>query len=339
MMNFIIDSGAFSAWRLGKPINLVEYCDWLLANREWITSHVALDVINPNDPEAAAAEGCKNLEYMLGRGLEPIMVFHVGEDIKYLHRMLDMGCKYIGLAALSADTQEAAAAWYDYAWSHLVDRHGDPVVKVHAFGDGKLANMLRFPWYSADSSSWMQTAARGGSLTINGRAKVSMRHDGLDRKGSPEIRGLKGADSDAFASFLRRHKVKPEALEVLGPRAYVVRIYLEALQWKATQATVRAAQPIRYRGSGFFSGMSKRPPIEAEPFNLHLASSGNKNAYVALAMANHPNMLESYFYIRTANKTSALGFLPEYQQDPRGACISSMHFADMWNRLKDSIYE
>ena len=85
MMNILLDSGAFSAWRLGKPINIDEYCDFVAANECWISRCFNLDVINPAAPEEAANASFANLLRMRKQGLNPIPVFHVGEDLSLIH--------------------------------------------------------------------------------------------------------------------------------------------------------------------------------------------------------------------------------------------------------------
>ena len=48
---------------------------------------------------------------------------------------------------------------------HICDEKGMPRVKVHGFGLTSLSLMLRFPWFSVDSTSWVVTG-RMGSIYI-----------------------------------------------------------------------------------------------------------------------------------------------------------------------------
>ena len=75
---FVLDSGAFTAWKSGKPIVLDDYCRFIetLPFRPW--KYFALDVIG--DPEATM----KNYQIMLDRGLTPIPIFTRGDDIKVI---------------------------------------------------------------------------------------------------------------------------------------------------------------------------------------------------------------------------------------------------------------
>jgi hypothetical protein len=55
--------------------------------------------------------------------------------------------------------------WLDRIWEkHLVDGAGRPKVKVHGFGLTTMALVERYPWYSVDSSSWVQVARTGGMM-------------------------------------------------------------------------------------------------------------------------------------------------------------------------------
>jgi hypothetical protein len=54
----------------------------------------------------------------------------------------------------------------DILWeNHLTDEKGMPKIKVHGFGLTSLPLMLRYPWYSVDSTSWVITG-RLGSIYV-----------------------------------------------------------------------------------------------------------------------------------------------------------------------------
>lgn len=77
-IRFLLDSGAFTAWKAGKPIALDDYCRFVesLPVKPW--KYFSLDVIgNPKETR-------KNYETMLQRGFNPIPIFTRGEDISVL---------------------------------------------------------------------------------------------------------------------------------------------------------------------------------------------------------------------------------------------------------------
>lgn len=70
----LLDSGAFTAWKAGKPIALDDYCSFLdkLKFKPW--RYFALDVVG--NPKATL----ENYNVMLKRGFKPVPVFTRGSD-------------------------------------------------------------------------------------------------------------------------------------------------------------------------------------------------------------------------------------------------------------------
>jgi hypothetical protein len=51
----------------------------------------------------------------------------------------------------------------DYLWrNHLTKPDGYPKLKVHGLGLVSTPLLKKFPWYSVDTSSWVESARRGG---------------------------------------------------------------------------------------------------------------------------------------------------------------------------------
>jgi hypothetical protein len=73
-LRLLIDSGAFTAWKVGKPILLDDYCRFLESLAIKPFRYFTLDVIG--DP----AGSMRNYEIMLKRGFTPIPVFTRGEE-------------------------------------------------------------------------------------------------------------------------------------------------------------------------------------------------------------------------------------------------------------------
>lgn len=166
---FFLDSGAFSAWSRGTSIDIDEYCAFIKANIELIEVCACLDVI-PGAPgrkatvqerEQAAEQTWTNYQYMLNEGLDPLPVFHYGEDFRFLERMLDFGCKYIGIGGLVGIPSPNRRAWLDRLFLRLTDDKGMPIVKTHGFGMTSVPLIFRYPWYSVDSTTWIKITANG----------------------------------------------------------------------------------------------------------------------------------------------------------------------------------
>lgn len=167
-----LDSGAFSAWNVGREIDLDHYIAYIKANIEHIDYYVNLDVIpgafgrvpTQEEVEESAAKGWENMLRMEAEGLKPIPVFHMGEQFKWLRRMVEHGCPYIGISPANDRTTEKKRLWLDRVFAEITDKEGWPVVKTHAFGVTAIDLLIRYPWYSADSTTWIMIAARGKIL-------------------------------------------------------------------------------------------------------------------------------------------------------------------------------
>ena len=166
---FFLDSGAFSAWSRGTAIDIDEYCAFIRANIELIEVYACLDAI-PGVPGRsatareridAAETSWANYLYMVGEGLDPLPVFHYGEDFKYLERILDYGCDYVGIGGLVGIPSAMRRAWLDRVFIRITDDAGLPVVKTHGFGMTSVPLIFRYPWYSVDSTTWIKITANG----------------------------------------------------------------------------------------------------------------------------------------------------------------------------------
>lgn len=166
---FFLDSGAYSAWSRGKDIDLDEYIEFIKANIDVIDVYANLDCLagapgqqsTPEQREAAAAKSWENFLYMRSHGLEPLAVYHIGEDRKWLELMLDSGCDYIGLGGLVGVPSGARMQWLDSVFDRITDDAGMPIVKTHGFGMTAIPLIFRYPWYSVDSTTWIKITASG----------------------------------------------------------------------------------------------------------------------------------------------------------------------------------
>jgi hypothetical protein len=123
------------------------YIEFLLANKDKLTTYSNLDVIN--NPRLTYI----NQRILEDAGLKPIPVFHLGSDEKYLKRYVD-NYEYIALGGLIPNTTKELYNWLDRLYREvLLDEHGMPRVKVHGFACTSLKLMTRYPWYSVDSAT------------------------------------------------------------------------------------------------------------------------------------------------------------------------------------------
>jgi len=167
---FFLDSGAYSAWTKGTVIDLDEYCAFVRANIERIEAYACLDVIpgkigqpaTDQERGRAAEATWQNYLYMRDEGLDPLPVFHYGENWRFLDRMLEYGCDYIGIGGLVAVPSGQRRYWLDQLFSRICDGEGIPYVKTHGFGMTAVPLIFRYPWHSVDSTTWIKITANGG---------------------------------------------------------------------------------------------------------------------------------------------------------------------------------
>lgn len=154
----MIDSGAFSAFHQKKPLDVFEYIEYLLKVVEEYpeAEYVNLDVIGGD-----GSDSYRNWSIMRAAGLNPLPVYHVSTDPKWLKRYM-RHTDSIGLGAIANMSTQKRTWALDRIWhEYLVDPDRMPKVKVHAMGVTSFPLMQRYPWYSIDSTSWLQAAMYG----------------------------------------------------------------------------------------------------------------------------------------------------------------------------------
>ena len=153
-IDLFLDSGAYSAWKQNVEIDIKEYIQFVKEHEEHLEVYANLDVIG--DAEATL----KNQHIMEKAGLNPLPCFHHKESIKYLKKYLSK-YKYIALGGMVGIKGDLSIWLDDLFTNYLTDKKGMPIVKVHGFGLTSLRLMLRYPWYSVDSTSWVLTSRLG----------------------------------------------------------------------------------------------------------------------------------------------------------------------------------
>jgi hypothetical protein len=138
-----------------KPIRIVEYAQFIRRNKDIIDLYFNLDVIG--DGELSF----RNWSFLKRRGLNPIPVYHIGTDEKFLKSYLQEA-DYIAIGAISNISTVKRLESLDRIWAdYLIKPDGYPKLKVHGFGLTSIIIMRRYPWFSVDSTSWVQFSRYG----------------------------------------------------------------------------------------------------------------------------------------------------------------------------------
>lgn len=168
-VELMLDSGAYGAWTSGKPIKVKDYIKFVREFEDCLWGYINLDELpgrfgKPRSEEQvdkAAKASYKNLQIMKDAGLKPMPVFHRGEKWEHLERLLKDGETYIGLSPLVDSREAEKKEWLDECFTLLTNRTGVPFVRTHGFGVTNPAWMIRYPWYSVDSTTWVKTGGFG----------------------------------------------------------------------------------------------------------------------------------------------------------------------------------
>jgi len=176
---FFIDSGAYSAYNLGKTVDVDDYIHFINEIGDVVEIFAQVDHIQDPDMTDAEKEICQqdtweNYLYMIDR-LKPeyvdklIPLYHAGENIKRLHNLLEWThkdghhIKYIGLGAPQRAYHNQRRQYFD-EWFKIIKSSSNPDVKTHAFGCTDLEALEMFPITSADSTTWLKTAVTGSII-------------------------------------------------------------------------------------------------------------------------------------------------------------------------------
>ena len=160
-----LDSGAFSAMSIGAEIGIDGYCDYIATNCDIIQHDDGVMMASVLDGIGDPLLTYQNQIYMEGKGVTPLPCFHFGEDERYLEWYVE-NYPYITIGGLVKKKVSDVTSWLDRIWErYLIDGSGAPKLKVHAFGVTTTSLMMRYPWYSVDSSSWIQNASFGDAYT------------------------------------------------------------------------------------------------------------------------------------------------------------------------------
>ena len=177
-----LDSGAFSAYTLGVEIDLPTYCEYIKRNADLWRVEDGVMMASVLDGIGDPLKTYQNQLAMESHGVRPLPCFHAGEDERYLEHYVK-NYEYITLGGMVGSTTKQLCTWLDRMWErYLVDGSGRPRCKVHGFGITAIPIMERYPWYSVDSSSWIQSAAFGSIITpewgpLSVSEKSPARHD------------------------------------------------------------------------------------------------------------------------------------------------------------------
>lgn len=143
----IIDSGAFTAHTTGKTIDLRAYGEFLLRHADKITFAFNLDVIGDY---LGSARNHDRLRAIVGDRVRIVPTWHTGSPWDEFERL----CREEDYASLGGAVGIPTRQLMQYSVkAHRIAREHD--TRLHGLGITSNELLLRLPWASVDSSSWL----------------------------------------------------------------------------------------------------------------------------------------------------------------------------------------
>jgi hypothetical protein len=187
-IRFVLDSGAYTAWKAGKATSIDDYCKFIdnLPIKPW--RYFLLDVIG--NPDATI----KNYEIMLQRGYKPVPIFTRGEDPSVLEDFYKTS-DVVGIGGLVGT--RGNKGFVNGIMKHVGKR------KVHWLGFTRTEYVLHYKPYMCDSSSYASSLVFGSVNIYVGRGKfvTCQRRDFATRPSQEILDALRlyGLDPSTFA--------------------------------------------------------------------------------------------------------------------------------------------
>lgn len=177
-----LDSGAFSAFTMGIEVDLPRYCDYIRSNLD-IIEHVDGQPLASVLDAIGSAEGTwKNQFAMEQLGVRPLPCYHYGEPEEVLEYYA-ANYSYITIGGMVPISTQQLKLWLDRIWPrYLCNADGTAKLKVHGFGLTSLPLMMRYPWFSVDSSTWVQWSANGMILIPHSGRQINVSDKSSSRK-------------------------------------------------------------------------------------------------------------------------------------------------------------
>ena len=157
----LLDSGAYSAFTKGKHVNVLDYIEYIRANRDYIAKYISLDVIG--DPKTTVLLW----GLMRGLGLSPIPVIHYGDPIRLLGLYSDSGTPVALGGTVPVRDKRVVAAWCAEV------KRQYPDTELHLLGSTSRAILHSGALTSCDASTWYIQAVKGRPTTIPGRDRTA----------------------------------------------------------------------------------------------------------------------------------------------------------------------
>jgi hypothetical protein len=157
----LLDSGAYSAFTKGKSVNILDYMEYIKANRDFISCYIAMDVIGDSFTTKAFYDLMRAKEFV------PVPVFHYGDDYSTMDHYVASGALSVALGNTARiRDKNLVAKWCEEVHSKY------PKIKLHLLGSSSRKIMEVGVVDSCDSSAWYIMAVNGKPVKVPGKGRM-----------------------------------------------------------------------------------------------------------------------------------------------------------------------
>lgn len=165
--DWALDSGAFTAHRLGQTIDLSAFIE---AARELKRTDPKLVEVFSLDVISDWRRSRENVDRMWAEGVEAIPTYHYGEPIEVLQGYARDFPK-IALGGVARMRAQRKIAWAKQCFAAVWPK------RIHGLGFGSEAMLLQLPFHSADAASWIIGPAFWGNWQSYPGARMKVPKD------------------------------------------------------------------------------------------------------------------------------------------------------------------
>lgn len=134
---------------------LDNYIKFLLENKDSYIMYVSLDIIGD------AKLSWETLKYIESYGLNPVPVYHHGEDFEWFKKY-SSSYEYIGIGGLGHGIgKNSFTSFADRIFNYIAVKDGPPKNKIHIFSLTSNEFLSKYPFYSVDSTTWVNSSRFG----------------------------------------------------------------------------------------------------------------------------------------------------------------------------------
>lgn len=177
------------------------YCNFIKENSDIIATvdgvQMALTVSVKDDPVATY----NNTQFLHENGVHPIPVFRCGDNIDIL-KYYATNYSYIAITNFAKMGHHDGII--DYLNQLWVNHLYKPGLKVHALGLNSIPVMNRYPWYSADTDSWIKTATCGSIILPDGTCVPIGKESVLVYKDGQHFQNMAQVESEHVRSIVEK---------------------------------------------------------------------------------------------------------------------------------------